>query len=239
MYGVRADFTTEGLRRAEHAKLQGDNLWIRKDGDTRVLYWQVALGQGLDIMLELEDYYKQCTNKYTAVIFTEAGQIKDITKAFHGRRRLVRKLGGTTGTTPMVVQNEYHENSPFVGGTADAVPRRNLRLLLTNRRSDGDGSDSTYDIAKQRLEKIKNDQCCRNPKDFARLRRQPIPATFPGRVDPRYSDGTVQRVYQSAFGSSLYDDGRGFAWASLPLSRCIHPTRSFSNSLIVWPTDQI
>jgi hypothetical protein len=43
-----------------------------------------------------------------------------------------------------------------------------------------------------------------------------------------------------SFGSSLYDDGRGlWPWAGLPLSRCIHPTRSFSNSLIVWPTGPI
>jgi hypothetical protein len=76
---------------------------------------KLLLAQGLDIMLELEDYYKQCTNKYFAVIFTEAGQIKNITKAFHGRRRLARKLPAVQQATPMVVQNEYHENSPFVG----------------------------------------------------------------------------------------------------------------------------
>jgi hypothetical protein len=47
------------------------------------------------------------------------------------------------------------------------------------------------------------------PKTFAELRRQPIPATFPGRVD----HGTLTERYSvfinPSFGSSLYDDGRG------------------------------
>jgi hypothetical protein len=84
--------TLEGLRRAEHTKLMVTISDPEYGDDTRVYYiGKLLWAKGLDIMLELEDYYKQCTNKYFAVIFTEAGQIKDITKAFHGRRRLARK----------------------------------------------------------------------------------------------------------------------------------------------------
>jgi hypothetical protein len=92
VHGVRADFLTEGLRRAEHTKLQdGDNLVDPEYGDdTRVYYiGKLLWAKGLDIMLELEDYYKQCTNKYFAIdIYGSGPDQKDITKAFHGRRKV-------------------------------------------------------------------------------------------------------------------------------------------------------
>jgi hypothetical protein len=99
-------------------------------------------------------------------------------------------------------------------------------------------SDSTYVIAKQRLEKIKKTiNAVEIPKTFAELRRQPIPA-FPGRVD----HGTLTDQYSvfinPRFRKFFVRRRPRSHGQVLPLSRCIHPTRSFSNSLIVWPTDQ-
>jgi hypothetical protein len=113
------------------------------------------------------------------------------------------------------------------GGTADASSSTEP-TASADESSSGDGDDEErldLWIAKQRLEKIENDQCCRNPKDLCRASSPTDSATFPGRVD----HGTLTERYSvfinPAFGSSLYDDGRGFMgkFAIIPL----HPSNTF------------
>jgi hypothetical protein len=116
MYGAVPTLQRKGCDVPNMPSCRGDDVWIRKDADTRVLHhWQVALGQGL--------YYHtragvttNNANKCTGVIFMEAGQIKDITKAFHGRRKVGEEAGWFGRLlTSMVFQNkEYNENSPLM-----------------------------------------------------------------------------------------------------------------------------
>jgi digalactosyldiacylglycerol synthase len=219
VHGVRADFLTEGLRRAEHAKLQdgGDTLVDPEHGaDTRVYYiGKLLWAKGLDIMLELEDYYKQCTNKYFAIdIYGSGPDQKDITKAFHGRRKVGEEAstgGGAAGTANGSSRMSIMRTALSLGGgTADADASSSTEPTASadesasanNGNGDDEGSDesSTYVIAKQRLEKIKKTiNAVEIPKTFSELRRQPIPATFPGRVD----HGTLTEQYSVFINPSL------------------------------------
>jgi hypothetical protein len=59
---------------------------------------RLLLAQGLDIMLELEDYYKQCTNKYFAMIFTGSGPDQKYHQGLSWSSKVGEEAtGGTTG----------------------------------------------------------------------------------------------------------------------------------------------
>jgi digalactosyldiacylglycerol synthase len=142
VHGVRADFLTEGLRRAEHAKLQGDNtVDPEKNAETRVYYiGKLLWAKGLDIMLELEDYYKQCTNKYFAIdIYGSGPDQKDITKAFHGRRKAGEEAsGGTTGYFSSSRMSIMRTALSLGGGTADASSSTEPTASDESAANDGD-----------------------------------------------------------------------------------------------------
>jgi digalactosyldiacylglycerol synthase len=212
VHGVRADFLKEGMRRAEHIQLQedGDNVIDPETNgdDTRVYYiGKLLWAKGLDIMLELEDYYKQCTNKYFAIdIYGSGPDQKDITKAFHGRRKPGEEANGGTSTTGHANGSSrmsiMRTALSLGGGTTDASSSSESTASDESASNDGDyeGSDSTYVIAKQRLEKIKKTiNAVELPKTFSELRRQPIPATFPGRID----HGTLTEQYSVFINPSL------------------------------------
>ena len=85
VHGVRQVFLDEGRRRAEvgFAKDQHDEkgriYFIGK------LLW----AKGLDLMLELQDYYKQCTGGYFNIdVYGSGPDQRSIMKAFLGRKNV-------------------------------------------------------------------------------------------------------------------------------------------------------
>jgi hypothetical protein len=189
--------------------------------------------KGLDIMLELEDYYKQCTNKYFAIdIYGSGPDQKILPRPF----MVVEKVGeeGTGGTTGNANgssrMNIMRTALSLGGGTADASSSTEPTASADESSSGGDGDDEEATrpmwIAKQRLKKDQNDQCCRNPKDLCRASSPTDSATFPGRVD----HGTLTERY-SVFINPLSEvlcttTAEGLAmgkFAIIPL----HPSNTF------------
>jgi hypothetical protein len=137
--------------------------------------------KGLDLMLELEDYYKQYTGDYFPIdVYGSGPDQRAIVRAFHGRRNSVNK-------TP--------KEEELIEAAEDSDDEDDEYVLVSNNGTDLSLEEETPERvrirvkAKQRLakfrEKIKDVEL---PTTFSELRRQPIPATFPGRVD----HGTVK-----------------------------------------------
>jgi hypothetical protein len=97
--------TLEGLRRAEHTKIwDGDNLGSEYGDDTRVYYiGKLLWAKGLDIMLELEDYYKQCTNKYFAIDIYGSGPDQRYYQGLSWSSKVGEEAPAVQQATPMVV----------------------------------------------------------------------------------------------------------------------------------------
>jgi len=193
VHGVRDDFLREGERRAEQLELQTQESETETDEvSTRVYYiGKLLWAKGLDIMLELEDYYKQCTNKYFEIdIYGNGPDQKDIIKAFHGRRKDATDRRGAGDAQTSVISTTLS----LFGGTAPSSNASSTSSDAANDSSLGDGEsrERLKLAAKQHLKKIKQTiNAVDIPKTFSELRRQPIPAEFPGRVD----HGTLTEQY--------------------------------------------
>lgn len=147
--------------------------------------------KGLDIMLDLESYYKQCTGNFFAIdIYGSGPEEKEIRRAFHGRsfNSEVSKVSTasasatTTRTTTrteittMEHQQEYQQYSSVndTNGNQEIIQ--------------GEKNTTTFSMHVAKLSRpLKNVKESLDdlelPKSFHELRRNPIPATFKGRVD--------------------------------------------------------
>jgi len=163
--------------------------------------------KGLDIMLELEDYYKQCTGNYFTIdIYGSGPEQGAIKRAFHGRRQLQERAGDLEDDTrgPSTRSKKLKKwrkptlqiletTLALFGGTKGIVAGgagSNLSSTLspgtaqTASVKNGPPADNNQEKFLKRLAKIKETlDAVELPQTFAELRRQPIPATFPGRVD--------------------------------------------------------
>jgi hypothetical protein len=161
VHGVRGDFLREGQRRAEATKnvTEVDDGTLAGPATTQSYFiGKLLWTKGLDILLELEDYYKQYTGNYFAIdIYGNGPDQKDIMRAYLGRRN--PDLESDVITTTLSLE----------GGTAAEEAVQSISSLRK---------------ARDKLAKIKNTiNSVEIPKSFHELRRQPIPSTFPGRVD--------------------------------------------------------
>lgn len=147
-HGVRSEFLREGQRRAEHG------------GNGRGVYFigKLLWAKGFDLMLELQDYYKQCTGEYFSIdIYGSGPDRKDIMRAYHGRKKVNAKLDAavTASNTTTTKKTE----------TQDAAPSKPREYIVKIGKTIRETTE--FDI----------------PKTLYELRRTRIPASFPGRVD--------------------------------------------------------
>jgi digalactosyldiacylglycerol synthase len=199
VHGVRSDFINTGIQRAEQLLLsrqnrseidsQNNNMGDDLNGTQVYFIGKLLWAKGLDIMLELEDYYKQVTGQYFSIdIYGSGPDSKAITRAFHGFRMYQKKLGdknATQGGTDDVREPERSSSSFNIAimGTTLSVET----FVDDNNNDDIDALpnlESLQVMAKEKIAKIKETiNSVEIPKSFAEFRRQPIPAAFPGRVD--------------------------------------------------------
>jgi digalactosyldiacylglycerol synthase len=190
VHGVRSDFLKEGLRRAQEAQsLNNDVVEVmqrsQEEPEETTVYFigKLLWAKGLDLMLDLEEYYKQCTGEYFAIdIFGSGPEQTSIMRSYQGRKQ----LNG----------NGKDDES----GDDDMLEQGTSILLLGEDESDveeliseesPEGSLFTVQFkTRQRLQKIKDTIKATTeslefdlPKSLHEYRRQPIPATFPGRID--------------------------------------------------------
>mmetsp|Transcript_17241 Transcript_17241/g.31238 ORF Transcript_17241/g.31238 Transcript_17241/m.31238 type:complete len:585 (-) Transcript_17241:850-2604(-) len=87
VHGVREDFIREGKRRGL-CSLNMTDFPLDEEVEGQVYYiGKILWAKGFDKMLELEEFYHECTGKYFAVDIYGGGPEEDeIKRAFHGKR---------------------------------------------------------------------------------------------------------------------------------------------------------
>ncbi|GKY93364.1 hypothetical protein MPSEU_000304000 [Mayamaea pseudoterrestris] len=177
VHGVRSNFLEEGKRRA-----RGDALPSQDDAQGCVQTYFVAKllwAKGLDLMLEMEDYYRQCTGDYFPIhIYGSGPDEKDIIRAFHGRQKknessqehgLETALSMEGGSTNLTDSGKLDADS--VNATTDSSDAGSSSWRLTK------SAKSKFKTLKRKVDEVDI------PKSLAEFRKNPIPAVFPGRVD--------------------------------------------------------
>lgn len=88
VHGVRAEFIREGLRRASLLSMNSDTIPLDEQAGDQIYYiGKILWAKGFDLMLELEEFYHECTGVYFQVDIIGGGpDLDDIKRAFHGRR---------------------------------------------------------------------------------------------------------------------------------------------------------
>ena len=174
VHGVRSDFLAEGKRRAN-----GDALPTKSGTVKAYFVGKLLWAKGLDIMLELEDYYRQCTGDYFSIdIYGSGPDEKDIIRAFHGRRKKHNSLGTALSL----------EGGNSNATETDSSVSAELEFLGADSASEPAETSSTTwrltESAKMKLRTLKQKvDDVDIPKSLAEFRKNPIPAVFPGRVD--------------------------------------------------------
>lgn len=196
VHGVRLDFLNEGSRRAENFLKSNMNVTenaknsdLPKDSDlcnqessspqtsnnrSAQVYFigKLLWAKGLDKMLDLQSYYKSCTGKYFQIdVYGNGPEEKEIKKAFHGRNS-------------SSILSQYRKNELKIKNDNEAV-------LEMSRSNDTTGIFSSHMAKLSRhiqatTETIKSTTesiDLQFPKSLHELRKEPIPSTFPGRVD--------------------------------------------------------
>lgn len=148
-------------------------------------------------MLELEDYYKQYTGDYFAIdLYGNGPDQRAIMRAFHGRRNSVNanpKIEDEIEAADSDHAESWETNSNVVtsNSVAEYLPNGDLLVGLHEKAKQNFAklketinSGDIQEKTKEKIAKFKDSiNSVELPQTFAELRRQPIPATFPGRVD--------------------------------------------------------
>ena len=158
-----AEFLLEGRRRAlEHVT---DEIGENRSQEVDVYFiGKILWAKGFDRLIDLEDFYKQCTGEYFAIDIYGSGPDEDeIKRAFAGRNW------------------KDHLSNEILEEESSSEDEKN---------SDSEMADQSW--TQQKLKKISKSLRFATesidfdslPKSrFELLRRNPIPAAFPGRVD--------------------------------------------------------
>jgi hypothetical protein len=199
VHGVRIDFLKVGDRRAtanhdrkernEHddnpsiicidGNVSSEQESSVSRGNSDVYFiGKLLWAKGLDKLIELENYYRGCTGRYFSIdVYGNGPQEKEIKKAFRGRNNL--------GTSQRNYRREAAE---------DDLRENELSLSVDTMEESRFWSNSTFSTNMAKISKriqattktIKSTTEFMDlelPKTLHELRREPIPASFPGRVD--------------------------------------------------------
>jgi digalactosyldiacylglycerol synthase len=168
VHGVRSQFLKEGMRRAKQRATASK----RKAYFVGKLIWQ----KGLDVLLDLQDYYKECTGEYFPIdIYGSGSDQQEIMRAYLGRQRRGKSA---TGKAIEVAADEVDSHMEVVEISARADNHGILSLESLNLNALGKLERIKRSI-RETTESLEFDL----PRSLYELRRQPIPAAFPGRVD--------------------------------------------------------
>ena len=208
VHGVREEFWKQGLALAErlrqHQPSQGMSSVKGAEMDTssgeddlllepRVYFLGKLLwAKGLDIMLDLQEYYKKCTGSYFAIdVYGSGPDAQDIQKVYSKKRasssEVTSSILTTTTTGPNANLFSFFGTGPQSNVAMTFVESSTLRLNSLG--------NSLHVLAKQHLSNLNNFKASlltkveMMPKTLALpqmlkwLRQEPIPASFLGRAD--------------------------------------------------------
>lgn len=92
VHGVRADFINEGRRRAEHFTVKRIEP-LDEEVEGQVYYiGKILWAKGFRQLLELEEFYRECTGKYFALdVYGSGPDEEEVKRAFRGRRHRLNR----------------------------------------------------------------------------------------------------------------------------------------------------
>jgi digalactosyldiacylglycerol synthase len=194
VHGVRLDFLNEGTERAERAlSANGNGIHDGMDADSPLdidlckeafsssqtsssiaeVYYigKLLWAKGLDKMLDLQSYYKTCTGNYFTIdVYGNGPEEKEIKKAFHGR-----SSSNSLRQSKKNELQESHKNDDSVELSGSDMPGSfSTHIAKISRHI-----QATTQTIKSTTESID----LQFPKSLHELRKEPIPSSFPGRVD--------------------------------------------------------
>ncbi len=212
VHGVRLDFLKEGTRRAIAFEEARDNGVIEDDSESRAnstsfvcqqsksesssspqkmssltsssgadVYFigKLLWAKGLDKMLELERYYKECTGDYFAIdVYGNGPEEKVIKRAFQGRSDIIKRRKDFQRSPPEVKTNQT------IGITLSAPPvgqNGTNGMFSSHMAKLSRQLQATTETIKTSTKKSIDLESL--PRSFYELRKDPIPSSFPGRVD--------------------------------------------------------
>ena len=219
VHGVRSNFWQEGLRRS---KLQSSWDDIPKNSTSIYFIGKLLWAKGLDLMLELEDYYKPYTGEYFPIdIFGSGPDQRAITRAFHGRRNSVNANPkkeaeieamdddddncdwdevNTLLESSHSDEKSVEEDESTFRISATGTTKNDLYIKAKERIAQFKATINTavdiHEMTKEHIAKIKDTiNNVELPTTFSELRRQPIPANFLGRVDHGTLTSSKYRIF--------------------------------------------
>ena len=188
VHGVREEFWRQGLDRAEQLQPEhGDELRI----EPRVYFLGKLLwAKGLDLLLELEEYYKQCTGSYFEIdVYGSGPDSQDIEKAY-------AKSRGTTGESSSVLTRPQGTTTATPSASSivmNSIPSSAMAFAQSSTLFLSSLGNSLQVLAKQHWANLKTSLLTHVEMMPVRLalppmlkrqqRQEPIPAAFLGRVD--------------------------------------------------------
>lgn len=160
--------------------------------------------KGFDRMLELESFYRQCTGSYFKIdIYGSGPEEKEIKRAFHGRKKKARRKMKDDVDDGFTSRNTASDDNSSVAQNATRTTV-DMGQALSSSEELRDASDlgeetissvlSASGTSRQKFQKLQA-QLTQSvkisaekfeldlPKSRYEWRRNPILATFPGRVD--------------------------------------------------------
>lgn len=197
VHGVRSEFIETGIAASGISKdmltNETDNIASSKIETQIYFIGKLLWAKGLDLLLELEDYYKDCTGSYFAVdIYGSGPDEKAIMRAFHGyntyssrdnvidNRNVTRRdFNGSSFNIHIMGTSFSLDGKMFSQKDEEIAGQQNTELLPSFER--------IQEKAKEKLAKLKETisavEFPQFPQSFSEFRRLPIPAAFHGRVD--------------------------------------------------------
>ena len=217
VHGVRSHFWQEGLRRSKLPSSSWDD--IPKNPTSIYFIGKLLWAKGLDLMLELEDYYKQYTGEYFPIdIFGSGPDQRAITRAFHGRRNSVNANPKKEAEIEAMDKDddicEWDDENALSGSSNDdelsgddnvfwsgsGTTKNDLYIKAKQKIAQFKATINTavdiHEMTKEQIAKIKDTiNNVELPTTFSELRRQPIPANFLGRVDHGMLTSSKYRIF--------------------------------------------
>jgi glycosyltransferase involved in cell wall biosynthesis len=152
--------------------------------------------KGLNNMLALQDYYKQTTGDYFSIDIWGSGPDKEeISRAYLGRSSRKEKKAKKRRTSFVVKafawankRRRKSRNEPLQSFSSSKF-RDSLEQLAKDLARAKESMESLSSRARESIEQLADDLSKMKfenspiPKTFHEFRKNPIPATFPGRID--------------------------------------------------------
>ena len=189
---MRSEFLEEGKRRGQRYLSKANKTssvvdsGVDNESDERVYFiGKILWAKGLDRLLDMESFYRQCTGKYFAIdVYGSGPEEKEIRRAFHGRKissflslQDAFSNGSTSTTSIATMEEENGKDSETESDISDSDDGEEYEIA--QKWSKKFKISNLSNSIKQKTDSIELDL----PKSLHELRKHPIPSSFPGRID--------------------------------------------------------